>query len=169
METTEITREAPAIALSIIDKPSAKGIESLVLRLKSGSHGGSFIHYSARDIHHKINNGLSGAALNAVKRLYGINNEKLGRLIGIRGDKTVAKRLAAKQISPIESDRVWRLIRLYSEALIALDGDKPAATQWFHTPAIRLGGEVPLELLQTEEGAKLVSDALVAIDYGLPV
>lgn len=130
---------------------------------------GKRIAYSPQAADAAIRSGLPGSSMKTVKRLYRVSNRVLGQLVGIAGDKTLAKRLEASHLSSVESDRVWRLLRVYCAAWIALDGDDAAATQWFQTPASRLGGKVPLHLLQTEEGVKLVLDALTAIEHGLPV
>jgi putative toxin-antitoxin system antitoxin component (TIGR02293 family) len=116
-----------------------------------------------------IHQGLPGRTLTTIKQLYGLDNKALGAFLGIRGDKTIAKRLSATRLSTVESDRAWRLLRLWSEAKVALEAEDAPIRQWFHAPCERLGGRIPLELAQTEEGTRWVSEALGAIEYGLPV
>jgi putative toxin-antitoxin system antitoxin component (TIGR02293 family) len=46
-------------------------------------------------------------------------------------------------------------------------GDKPTAVQWLLTPNRALGGERPLDRLDTDIGAREVEDILGRIAYGV--
>ena len=45
-------------------------------------------------------------------------------------------------------------------------GDEDAATRWLKRPNRALGGRVPLELIDTEPGARAVENVLGRIAYG---
>lgn len=121
------------------------------------------------EIHRVIRAGLPGSALAVLKFTFGFDNKRLGEMIGVRGDKTVAQRLTSEHLPAIESDRAFRLLRLFSEAVRAFDDDWEEAAQWFREPSVRLGGARPMDFVDTDEGARLVSNTLIAIDHGLPV
>ncbi len=64
-----------------------------------------------------------------------------------------------------ESDRLYRLARIVALAKYYL-GDNQLAMQWLKRPNRALGGKIPLELLDTEPGAKMVENILGRIAYG---
>lgn len=47
--------------------------------------------------------------------------------------------------------------------------DQERFLRWLRQPCDALGGKKPITLLSSEEGAKLVKDELVRIDYGIPI
>ncbi len=61
------------------------------------------------------------------------------------------------------SDTKARIIEL---AIRVLE-DEEKARNWLQKPQYGLGGAVPIELLQTEAGAKEVEELLWRIEYGI--
>ena len=64
-----------------------------------------------------------------------------------------------------ESDRLYRLTRIVGLAKHYL-GDAQAANRWLKRPNAALGGQTPLELMDTEPGARAVENVLGRIAYG---
>ena len=62
-------------------------------------------------------------------------------------------------------DRLYRLARIVALAKHYL-GDGQAAHAWLRRPNRALGGAVPLDLLDTEPGARAVENVLGRIAYG---
>ncbi|BCG05351.1 hypothetical protein PPGU19_099190 (plasmid) [Paraburkholderia sp. PGU19] len=69
----------------------------------------------------------------------------------------------------LDSNATDRLIRLASitEQAIEVLGSKDAAEHWLSTPAIGLDQRLPIDLLQSSEGAELVKTLLTRMDYGV--
>lgn len=65
-----------------------------------------------------------------------------------------------------ESARVARVARTFVQALDAF-GDAPKARAWLRRPNRALSARVPLALLESEAGARLVEDELVRIAFGV--
>jgi len=65
-----------------------------------------------------------------------------------------------------ESDRVTRVARIVTMAEQTF-GDRDKASAWLHKPKRGLGGQTPIDLLDTEEGARVVEDRLFRIAHGL--
>jgi len=65
-----------------------------------------------------------------------------------------------------ESDRTVRMARVYANAVEML-GDEGKAIEWLGTPNRALGGESPLDQLDTDTGARMVEDILGRIAYGI--
>lgn len=80
---------------------------------------------------------------------------------------TLTRRRAQKRLSVEESDRVYRVVVAYRAALQLFEGDVNAARRWLNEPAKALGGNTPLEHLDTEAGAEAVQDLVVRLEQGV--
>ena len=80
--------------------------------------------------------------------------------------KTLAHRRAIGRLSPEQSDRLLRIVRVIGEAeRVFSNTDK--ARQWLRRPTAALAGEAPLELLDTDIGAREVEALLGRIAHGI--
>lgn len=70
------------------------------------------------------------------------------------------------RFSPVESDRVWRFLRVWNHAT-ATFGSVGKARAWMTRPTRVLGGRPPAELLDTDEGARLVDEILGRVEHGI--
>ena len=81
--------------------------------------------------------------------------------------RTLTRRLSHRsRLTAAESDRTVRLARVYASA-VEMIGDEHKAVEWLQTPNRALGGERPLEKLDTDIGAREVEDILGRIAYGV--
>lgn len=80
--------------------------------------------------------------------------------------RTVARRKENKQLNPQESDRLYRVARAASQAVEVL-GSLDKARLWLKTPNRALSCEPPLDLLDTEIGARQVEEVLLRLNYGI--
>lgn len=64
-----------------------------------------------------------------------------------------------------ESDRAVRLLRIQTIAEETF-GNKEKANIWLRRPLAELHGETPLDLAQTEAGARVIETVLAAIAWG---
>jgi putative toxin-antitoxin system antitoxin component (TIGR02293 family) len=64
-----------------------------------------------------------------------------------------------------ESDRAVRLVRVQTIAEETF-GDKAKASAWLRRPLAALSGETPLEIAQTESGARVIETLLAKIAWG---
>lgn len=65
-----------------------------------------------------------------------------------------------------ESDRVTRLARIIALAQETF-GDNSKVNSWLHKPVKAFGKQSPLDLLDTDEGARVVETQLVRIAHGI--
>ena len=65
-----------------------------------------------------------------------------------------------------ESDRVARVARIVATAEETF-GSRDKASRWLHKPQRGFSGQRPIDLLDTEEGARVVEDRLFRIAHGL--
>lgn len=70
-----------------------------------------------------------------------------------------------EKLSVEQSNFLYEFVRLYLKGLDIL-GDKQTLDQWLNRSNLALGEKVPLELLDTIEGFRLVDNLLAQIEYG---
>lgn len=81
--------------------------------------------------------------------------------------RTLKHRKARKEaLSPDESDKLARLIRIFDRAARVV-GDPARALHWLNKPLRRFAGRTPLHMLRTEFGARMVEEMLGQIDHGM--
>jgi putative toxin-antitoxin system antitoxin component (TIGR02293 family) len=80
--------------------------------------------------------------------------------------KTLANRRKAGTLTSEQSDRLIRAARVLAWADDTF-GSPEKASRWLRRRSAALGGERPLDLLDTDEGAREVETLLGRIDHGL--
>lgn len=79
--------------------------------------------------------------------------------------RTADRRAKAGRLSPDESDRIVRLLRV-TEMAERTFGEGQAAETWMRAPKPFLDGQSPLDALRTEAGGRIVEEELLAIQHG---
>jgi putative toxin-antitoxin system antitoxin component (TIGR02293 family) len=103
-------------------------------------------------------------ALSYLKARSGFSDQEISRFV--IPERTQRHRKAKRQPLTIdESDRVVRLTRIQSMAEDVF-GDADKANRWLREKLGILDGNPPLELAQTESGARVVEQILAKIDWG---
>ena len=80
--------------------------------------------------------------------------------------KTLANRRKLGTLTPEQSDRLVRVARVLAAAEETF-GSLEKAGVWLRRPTAALAGEIPLQLLDTDEGAREVETLLGRIAYGI--
>jgi putative toxin-antitoxin system antitoxin component, TIGR02293 family len=132
------------------------GAESIVLPLQAGSPS------QLRDA---VRQGLPFSAFEALAKQLQLTQQQVTAVLGIP-PRTLARRKASRQLTPQESDRVYRVARAIDQAADCL-GSVDKAHQWLKSPNRALAGEIPLDLLDTEIGARQVEEVLLRLNYGI--
>lgn len=113
-----------------------------------------------------VRRGLPAGSLTALAGKLRVGNIVLSRKLGIP-QRTLTRRLSQhSRLTAAESDRTVRLARVYANA-VEMIGDEEKAAEWLRTPNRALGGERPLDRLDTDLGARAVEDVLGRIAYGV--
>jgi len=112
-----------------------------------------------------VRNGLPFASLEALSATLQTELSLVGDVVGI-APRTLARRKQEKQLSPIESDRLYRVAYVLHLATSTLGGvDK--ARVWLQRSNRALGGAAPLALLDTEIGERKVEQVLLQLTHGI--
>lgn len=118
------------------------------------------------DLAQLVRRGLPASSVTALAEKLDVGNTVLSRKLGIP-QRTLTRRLSQRsRLTAAESDRTVRFARMYASA-VEMIGDKEKAVQWLRTPNRALGGERPLDQLDTDLGARAVEDILGRIAYGV--
>ena len=80
--------------------------------------------------------------------------------------KTLANRRKLGSLTPEQSDRLVRVARVLAVAEETF-GSREKAGAWLRRPTTALAGENPLDLLDTDEGAREVETLLGRIAHGI--
>lgn len=119
----------------------------------------------AADLVEAVRQGLPYASLEALTQLLQADLSKVGGVVGI-APRTLARRRHEKLLSPIESDRLYRVAYVLHLAASTLGGvDKGRV--WLQRANRALGGAIPLSLLDTEIGERKVEEVLLQLTHGI--
>lgn len=118
------------------------------------------------DLRNLVRSGLPAGSVSALAEKLGLGNAALSSKLGI-AQRTLTRRIGkASPLTPSESDRTVRMARVYANA-IQMIGDERKAVEWLSTPNRALGGEKPIDQLDTDTGVRMVEDVLGRIAYGV--
>lgn len=137
------------------DKRSAHSAEALLLLPATGT----------AELRDAVRVGFPFSAFEALSQQLEISPQQCSAVLGIP-PRTVARRKEARHLNPQESDRLYRLARAASQAVAAL-GSLDKARHWLKTPNRALNCDRPLDLLDTDIGARQVEEVLLRLNYGI--
>ncbi len=112
-----------------------------------------------------VRNGLPFASFEALCAFLGTDAGSLGDVLGI-APRTLARRKVERQLSPIESDRLYRIAYILHLAASTL-GSVEKARAWLQRKNRTLGGLSPLSLVDTEIGERKVEEVLLQLSHGI--
>lgn len=112
-----------------------------------------------------IRTGLPYRAVEQLREEMGLSLGELAEALSI-STRTLNRRKQSESLNSEESDRVFRIARVYAHALAVLESSERAAN-WFKKSNRALGGRIPLEMFDTDVGAEMVDDVLTRIEYGV--
>lgn len=110
---------------------------------------------------------MRGIAARRVKTL--IDKGVLGakQVYRVIPERTFGRRLAnGEPLKPAEADAIGRLVRVTEEAEKTF-GNTDFAHKWLGDPNPALGDRIPIELAETDAGAREVETVLTRIAYGV--
>jgi putative toxin-antitoxin system antitoxin component (TIGR02293 family) len=117
-----------------------------------------------RDLQAAIREGFPQAVVREVMEAADLSLKELAATLDLSA-RSLQRRRHEGRLAHYESDRIYRLARIIALAKQYL-GDKDTATRWLKRPNRALGGNVPLDLIDTEPGARAVENVLGRIAYG---
>ena len=116
------------------------------------------------DLRSAIREGFPQKVVGSVMNSAGLTLKELSATLDL-SPRSLQRRRVQGRLARYESDRLYRLARIIALAKRYI-GDEKAATRWLKRPNRALGGDVPLQLIDTELGARAVENILGRIAFG---
>jgi putative toxin-antitoxin system antitoxin component (TIGR02293 family) len=116
------------------------------------------------DLREAIREGFPQTVVEELMRAAGITLKELAASVDLSA-RSLQRRRREGRLARHESDRLYRLARIVALAKQYL-GDEEIAIRWLKRPNRALGGRPPLEVIDTEIGARSVENVLGRIAYG---
>ena len=123
---------------------------------------------SRAEIHGVLVKGLPYAVLlNLIDQLSALTIDDIAAAVGL-STRTLRrqKEQPAKPMPPDLASKTWLLAETLSQAATVF-GSRDAAERWMARPAMGLDGARPIALMQTLQGAELVTEFLGRLEHGV--
>lgn len=112
-----------------------------------------------------IHEGMDSSWLQAVGTTFEMNRSSLARFVNL-SETTLDRRLkAGTTLDQVASERLDRIAQVAMLAKSVFEAEQ-AAAKWMATDNDTLGGKAPLQMCDTELGARQVRRVLHAIEWG---
>jgi putative toxin-antitoxin system antitoxin component (TIGR02293 family) len=116
------------------------------------------------DLRAAIREGFPQAVVEETMHSADLSLRQLAKILDL-SPRSLQRRRHEGRLARHESDRLYRLARIIVLAKHYI-GDQETATRWLKRPNRALGGVAPLEMIDTELGARSVENVLGRIAYG---
>lgn len=111
--------------------------------------------------------GLPVAVIDDIRHWSAMTRAEIMKVTGINERNIARRKSTGKSLSPDESERVARFVRVMDAAVQLFAGNKEEATQWLSRPVKGLGNVAPITLLTTESGALDVLDLIGRLEHSV--
>jgi putative toxin-antitoxin system antitoxin component (TIGR02293 family) len=113
-----------------------------------------------------LEKGLPSGLVGEVEERLDLTPEAMASFLGV-SPRTLERRRKSGSLSPVESERLYRIVRLFRKAVDVFESEEEAR-RWLKRPQMRLGEQVPLEIARLEPGARETERLLGRIEHGIP-
>ena len=113
-----------------------------------------------------IEEGLPVSLLDDTQERLNLSPQEMASFLGI-STRTLKRRRENGSLSSVESERLYRIVRLFRKATDVFESEKEAR-RWLKRPQMRLGEQIPLEIARLEPGARETERLLGRIEHGIP-
>ena len=114
-----------------------------------------------------VERGFDSSAVARLAAIFEIAEGDVLAAVDISRSTFSRRKKRQERLTSSESDRLYRIIRLFGRAVEVL-GSESDARQWMRTSKRALGGVSPLVMARTDAGAQEVEDLLGRIEHGIP-
>ncbi|MCP4020380.1 MAG: DUF2384 domain-containing protein [Desulfobacteraceae bacterium] len=115
----------------------------------------------------QIRKGVPIKMFNQIRKETGLSEKRIAQVISI-SISTLAIRKKAGTLKPHESERLYRIKRIYEKAMTVFEENKEIVKKWLVQPVRALGNVAPIDYADTDIGAIEVENLLGRIEYGIP-
>jgi putative toxin-antitoxin system antitoxin component (TIGR02293 family) len=119
---------------------------------------------TSTELRERIKRGLPYRSLESVRERLRLSVPEAASVLHMP-PRTLARRRQTRKLDGDESDRLYRIARVAAQAFAVFGAEDKAAT-WLRRPNRALNGELPMDLLDTDVGARQIEDILGRIEHG---
>ena len=120
---------------------------------------------TSAELRERIKKGLPYRSFESVRERLQLSVPEAGSVLHMPA-RTLARRRKTRKLDAEESDRLYRVARVAAHAFAVFGAEDKAAT-WLRRPNLALNGEPPIDLLDTDVGARQIEDVLGRIEHGV--
>ncbi|MDX7998675.1 DUF2384 domain-containing protein [Xenorhabdus sp. Reich] len=120
-----------------------------------------------QDLINVLQTGLPLDVLDNIHRDSDLSKADILRIAGINERNVARRKSSGRPLSPDESERIARLVRVFDATIVFFNGDKEAAYHWLKHPVKGLGNVAPVSLISTESGALEIMDLIGRLEHGV--
>jgi putative toxin-antitoxin system antitoxin component (TIGR02293 family) len=129
---------------------------------------GTALEWNNADADRHIREGFSVDLATHLQSLLDLNKEEAAQLLLGRSRSTYSRyRNERRLLQGAKAERTVRFARILALAADTV-GSIEEAIKWMREPVYGLGGERPIELAETEPGARMVRNVLHRAQHGIP-
>jgi len=129
---------------------------------------GTALDWNNADADRQIREGIPIDLATHLQLLLDLNNEEAAQLLLGRSRSTYSRyRNERRLLQGAKAERTVRFARVLALAVDTV-GSIEEAIKWMREPVYGLGGERPIELAETEPGARMVRNVLHRAQHGIP-
>ncbi|OGR97201.1 MAG: hypothetical protein A2V88_06860 [Elusimicrobia bacterium RBG_16_66_12] len=114
----------------------------------------------------QIRHGIAWSKVDRFQKAYGLKDESVALLLGASNRTLTRHRKKEETLAPVASDRFYRAEGIFDLAARIFE-TKERAMRWLQRPQPGLAGMIPLDILDTEPGSRLVQRLLTQIEHGV--
>jgi putative toxin-antitoxin system antitoxin component (TIGR02293 family) len=129
---------------------------------EAGMNAAVILGIRGKQVEQSVENGLPYSSLERLITETGFTREKIARALKLP-ERTLAAHKGEGRLSHEESDKIYRLARIYSLAVDMTSRNTEAAREWMLRTRPQLGGKRPIDLLGTDAGSKRVENLILDI------
>lgn len=143
-------------------------VAKLAMASPTSEINGSVVEFSSLDLADtisRIKSGLSADSFEHLRRKLDVSREELAAVVRI-APRTLSRRRRKGRFTTDESERIYRISRIFETAVNLLDSEEEARS-WLKESNRALGGASPLEYADTEPGALEVERLIHRLERGV--
>jgi putative toxin-antitoxin system antitoxin component (TIGR02293 family) len=113
----------------------------------------------------RAQSGISVSAFFDLLEISELTGSELSSLLNVSYKTMQRYQKEDKKLSALNSEQILKMIVLYQKAEEVF-GDLSSFNRWLRKPALGLGGQEPLQFMQTPGGIDLIFEELLRIEFG---
>lgn len=165
---TEIAQQL-GIAIPAIHQTKGLGVGTAQSQTGTPELAPHAAHAAINPTLEKIRSGISLGEFMSMAKKYGLSQEDFGRKVGMSATTLARRKRSNAALAVDESDRLIRYQRIFDLAVQLFDGNEENARSWLKYPQRALAYQRPIDVAETEQGAREVENVIGCLEYGLPL